>query len=48
VTTGVYNGSTFQTAAVLAAFALTVGLALRASDAEAARRLVSSPVAAGS
>jgi hypothetical protein len=47
VTTGVYNGSTFQTAAVLAVAALTIGLALRepAPSARVGVRL-SSPAAA--
>ena len=46
VTTGVYNGSTLQTVAVLAAAAVTVALALRSSPFERGRMTVSSPVAA--
>jgi Glycosyltransferase family 87 len=45
VTTGVYNGSTFQTAAVLAAAGLTIALLLRPSAEEGGRVRVSSPVA---
>lgn len=45
ITTGVYNGSTFQTAAMLVAAALTVGLALRDPSERRRRVSVSSPVA---
>ncbi len=45
VTTGVYNGSTPQTVAVLMAAAATVALALRSSPLERGRMTVSSPVA---
>jgi alpha-1,2-mannosyltransferase len=49
VTTGLYNGSTFQTAAVLAAAAVTVALAMRRAGADVRRpAVVSSPVAARS
>ena len=48
VTTGVYNGSTFQTAAVLAAAALTVALAMRQPAPDARPVAVSSPAAARS
>jgi hypothetical protein len=47
VTTGVYNGSTFQTAAVLVAAAVTIGLALGRPARDRGRVPVSSPVAAG-
>lgn len=46
VTTGVYNGSTFQTAAMLGAAALTVALALRRPPETRRHLTVSSPVAA--
>jgi len=46
VTTGVYNGSTLQTAAMLAAAAVTVALALSRPRAEGVPLTVSSPVAA--
>jgi hypothetical protein len=46
ITTGVFNGSTFQTAAMLATAALTVALALSWSSLEARRLPVSSPAAA--
>ena len=45
VTTGVYNGSTLQTVAVLTAAAVTVALALRSSPLERGRMTVSSPAA---
>ena len=48
VTTGVYNGSTFQTAAVLAAAALTIVLALRRPGGAPRAVAVSSPAAARS
>ena len=48
VTTGVYNGSTFQTGAVLAAAGLTVALALRRPERGPRRVAVSSPAAARS
>ncbi|MGH3078609.1 MAG: glycosyltransferase family 87 protein [Gaiellaceae bacterium] len=48
VTTGVYNGSTLQTAAVLGAAALTVALALRRPEREARPVALSSPAAARS
>jgi len=48
VTTRVYNGSTFQTAAVLLLEALVVALALRRLEREPRQALVSSPAAARS
>ena len=45
ITTGVHNGSTFQTAALLATAALTVVLALRPSFARWGRQDAPSPVA---
>lgn len=45
VRTGVYNGSTLQTTAVLVAASVTVVLALRSGRPERASRRVSSPVA---
>jgi glycosyl transferase family 87 len=48
VTTGVYNGSTFQTAAVLAAAGLTFSLALRRPEREPRQVALSSPAAARS
>jgi hypothetical protein len=46
VTTGVYNGSTFQTAAVLGAATVTVGLALYSPAGDRGRRLIGAPAAA--
>jgi Glycosyltransferase family 87 len=46
VTTGVYNGSTFQTAAVLAVAAVTVALAVRRPQEDVRRLAVSSAIAA--
>ena len=45
VRTGVYNGSTLQTAVVLVAAGVTVGLALRSGGPERASRPLTSPVA---
>jgi hypothetical protein len=46
ITTGVFNGSTFQTAAMLATAALTIAFALGWSSPERKRLDISSPAAA--